>query len=324
MVSGCATPNLDMLRWIAYIKSLNPEIQHISSTDNAMADMLSRARFEDDDGMVSENEEVGADFFKSARMTLKRQSTPPRSEFDEDDYDGEWPLTGRSLKTMTTDTSMTREEVGKLRKKAYRYFLRNGKIWRVPKRRNDALLRVIARAEDQQKLISEFHNSPWSGHRGTWDTFKRLKQKSWWSDIYKSVHDFVSTCESCQMHSIVRHRDELHPTYPPAVHFKWMVDLVTMPMGEGQKRYLVLARQDLTNHVAVRALTNKTTAAVCKFLIEDVICRYRCMGKIMVDRGELDAKEAEELFDQLGVNYPSRGRTTQRQKERLKGATVRS
>jgi hypothetical protein len=40
MVSGCATPDLAMLRWIAYIKSLNPEIRHISGKDNAMADML--------------------------------------------------------------------------------------------------------------------------------------------------------------------------------------------------------------------------------------------------------------------------------------------
>ena len=31
-----------------------------------MADMLSRARFENEDGMVSENEEVNTDFFKSA------------------------------------------------------------------------------------------------------------------------------------------------------------------------------------------------------------------------------------------------------------------
>ena len=44
MVFGCATPDLEMLRWIAYIKSLDPEIWHISGKDNAMADMLSRAR----------------------------------------------------------------------------------------------------------------------------------------------------------------------------------------------------------------------------------------------------------------------------------------
>ena len=50
------------------------------------------------------------------------------------------------------------------------------------------------------------------------------------------MHDFVSTCKSCQMHSVVRHRDddELHPTYPSVVHSKWMVNLVTMPMGVGQ------------------------------------------------------------------------------------------
>jgi hypothetical protein len=80
-----------------------------------------------------------------------------------------------------------------------------------------------------------------------------------------------------------------------------MVDLVTMPPGVGKMRYLVLAREDLTNQVEGRALQSKTTAAVCRFLIEEVVCRYGCVGKILADRGELDAQEAEELFDRLGV-----------------------
>ena len=59
-----------MLRWIAYIKSLNPDIRHISGKDNAMADMLSRARYEDEDGMVLEDEEVGeAENGKAKRST---------------------------------------------------------------------------------------------------------------------------------------------------------------------------------------------------------------------------------------------------------------
>jgi transposase InsO family protein len=40
---------------------------------------------------------------------------------------------------------------------------------------------------------------------------------------------------------------------------------------------------------------------VCRFLIEEVVCQYWCVGKIVADRGELDAQEAEELFDRLGV-----------------------
>ena len=65
----------------------------------------------------------------------------------------------------------------------------------------------------------------------------------------------------------------------------------------------MLAREELTNQVEARALKNKTTMAVCKFLIEDVICRYGCVGKIIVNRGELDAEEAEELFNRLGVKF---------------------
>ena len=56
-----------------------------------MVDMLSRARFEDEDGMVSENEEVGADFFESARMRTEGQSAPPVNEFDEDGYNRKIP-----------------------------------------------------------------------------------------------------------------------------------------------------------------------------------------------------------------------------------------
>ena len=48
-------------------------------------------------------------------------------------------------------------------------------------------------------------------------------------------------------------------------------------------------------------MANKTTSTVCKFLLEDLVCRYGCVGKIMADRGELDAREAMELFERLGV-----------------------
>jgi transposase InsO family protein len=35
--------------------------------------------------------------------------------------------------------------------------------------------------------------------------------------------------------------------------------------------------------------------------VEEVECRYGCVGKIVADRRELDAQEAEEQNDRLGV-----------------------
>ena len=55
-----------------------------------MADMLSRARFDDEGGMVSEDEEVGVDFFEAAYITTDGMSTPALNDFDASKYNGEW------------------------------------------------------------------------------------------------------------------------------------------------------------------------------------------------------------------------------------------
>jgi hypothetical protein len=110
MVSGCATPDPAMLRCIAYIKSLNSEIRHISGKDNAMADMLSRARFDDESSMVSEDQDVGVDVFETAHLAMERGGTLALNEFDESEYDGEWLWIGRFLKTMTPEAEWTRED----------------------------------------------------------------------------------------------------------------------------------------------------------------------------------------------------------------------
>ena len=78
-----------MPRWIAYIKSLNPEIRHIFRKTNAMADMLSRGRFEGEDGMVSESEDVGLDFFESAQLSVDDRSPLVLQAFNENDHDRE-------------------------------------------------------------------------------------------------------------------------------------------------------------------------------------------------------------------------------------------
>ena len=67
--------------------------------------------------------------------------------------------------------------------------------------------------------------------------------------MYKDVVEITESCEKCQVYSGVQHRDEFHLTFSLTINFKWMVDIVTMPTGIGQKKYLVLAREDLTNQV---------------------------------------------------------------------------
>lgn len=59
MVANCSTPDIAMLRWIAFIRSLNPILVHISGKKNSVADMLSRARYIREEEM--ETQEIGED-----------------------------------------------------------------------------------------------------------------------------------------------------------------------------------------------------------------------------------------------------------------------
>ena len=115
--------------------------------------------------------------------------------------------------------------------------------------------------------------------------------------MYKGVAKFTKSCKKCQIYSGVEHRDELYPT----INFKWMVNIVAMPPGIGQNKYLVLAREDLTNQVEGRALRRKTSSILCQFLLEELFYRYGSVGQVLSDQGELNSDEAKELFVKHGV-----------------------
>ena len=79
-----------------------------------MAGMLSRERFDDEGGMVSEDEEVGVDFFEAAYVTTEGGSTPALNNFDECKYNGEWLQIGGFLRTMMPDALWTKDEANRI------------------------------------------------------------------------------------------------------------------------------------------------------------------------------------------------------------------
>ncbi|KAL2631086.1 hypothetical protein R1flu_015772 [Riccia fluitans] len=74
-----------------------------------------------------------------------------------------------------------------------------------------------------------------------------------------------------------------------------------MPIGMWGMRYLVLAREELSNYVEGRALRSKATEGVCRFILEDIFYRYGSVGRLRADRGELDTIEARQFFDCYGI-----------------------
>jgi hypothetical protein len=111
----------------------------------------------------------------------------------------------------------------------------------------------------------------------------------------------VASCIEYQLQSKIRYRDELHRTYPLAMHFQWVIDLVVIPLALWRMKYLVLAREEFSNFVEGKALRTKSTERVCRFILEDIFSRYGIIGRKRANRGELDVIEARSFFEKHGV-----------------------
>jgi hypothetical protein len=132
--------------------------------------MLSRARYNGEGDRHSDEEDVGLDFFTSSYAQVL-------TTFVEEDYNGEFVEIGKYLSTLQQDESWSTEDFHRIQKKAYKYFLKDGALWRDAKKKNGTPMRVVCKLENQRKLMCEFHDSAWAGHRGIWATFTKLKEK---------------------------------------------------------------------------------------------------------------------------------------------------
>ncbi|KAL3679949.1 hypothetical protein R1sor_022905 [Riccia sorocarpa] len=300
MIANCSTPDIAMLRWIAYIKTLNPELRHIAGKDNPVADMLSRARYMDEDDLVVKDDDEGS-WGLSAGVTSLTKEEEDMQLFRKELYTGKLHDIGRYLSKLEKMEGWSEKHFKNIRHQAYKYLLKDGYLWKRPKRSDEVPLRVVDDQGTKEKVLKEFHDTLWVGHRGIWATYMKIKERYWWKGLYQDAVEFVGSCVECQMQSKIRHRDGLRPTYPLSMHFQWVLDLVIMPVGMWRMRYLVLAREELSNYVEGRALRTKTTEGVCRFILEDILCRYGSVGRLRADRGELDTVEARQFFDRYGV-----------------------
>ena len=303
MIANCSTPDIAMLRWIAYIRSLNPVLVHITGKKNSVADMLSRARYVCEDEMQAqeigegdEDEDYGYVLAIDGANT-RDGGQPFKAEF----YQDRLRDIGIYLSTLRRQEGWLDKTFKDIRHRSYNFLLRDGFLWKRPKRKDGVPLRVVDDTETKNQVLKEFHDTLWAGHRGVWATYHKIKERYWWKGLYKDVEEFVASCTTCQLQSKVRYRDELHPTYPLAMHFQWVIDLVAMPLGLWGMKYLVLAREELSNFVEGRALRTKSTEGVCRFILENIFSRYGSIGRMRADRGELDAIEATEFFKRYGV-----------------------
>ncbi len=315
MLTNCTTPDLTCQRWIGVIKQFDASIVHITGEENVVADMLSRATYDDTveglefltdntagDSVTDEDSESESDFTVNALEVVDQETEPTTGdmiEFREDLYEGEFRELGLHLEAARLGE--VHEIPRKLRRKAFDFFLAQGYLWRRAKAAECATpRRCVGKAEEKRIIMTGLHDHASAGHFGTARTYQKIRERYYWPGMYTDVERYVRTCATCQLNSNNRYFEELHPTYPSGLFQVWYLDLIMMPACKGYKM-VVLAREGLSNMVEGRALKSKHTTGICRFILEEILCRYGCSVEFRADRGELNADEARRFFERYGI-----------------------
>ena len=264
--------------------STDPELERRSGILREMKERVQRLR---EDGEIS----------VSSSDTESNEGNPRTSPVSSRDYGEDFLKIAEYVTTMKTPKAMDRRDFRKFKREALNYGVHSGKVWRLPARGSPTKL-VIDTDKDKSRILKSCHDD--LGHKGRESTYHRVSARYYWKGCYKDAAEYVKTCTKCQHRDARRQEEPLFPTASNGLMEKWAIDITYMPTQDG-KKYLVVARDDMSGWVEARALSSKTADQVAKFIWQDIICRHGLFWRLVVDGGGENMKEVIRLLNKMEI-----------------------
>ncbi|GKV12353.1 hypothetical protein SLEP1_g23508 [Rubroshorea leprosula] len=179
-----------------------------------------------------------------------------------------------------------RQEAMKLRKKASRYTLVDGVLY---KRSFSLPLLQCLNPYEAEYALREVHEGVCGSHVGARTlAHKVLRQGYYWPNMHKDATYFVKKCPKCQFFAHLTHQpaEELTNMVAPWPFSQWGLDLLGPFMkGVGGVTHLVVGVDYFSKWVEARPLSSLTSKKVEDFVFSSIICRYGIPNQIVADNG---------------------------------------
>jgi hypothetical protein len=185
----------------------------------------------------------------------------------------------------------------KFLRKARRFLVSNGKLWRRNSNGRDQLFIPLS---ERPSIIRAVHDD--LGHKGVYSTRRTILDRFWWPTLDRDVKWYINTCHQCQL----RQTTKVH--IPPVVPFpaplfrKAYIDTMHMTPASGFT-YIVQARCSLTAWPEWRALRTETGVTLGRFIFEDILCRWGAVEELVTDNGTAYIAALDWLASKYGINH---------------------
>ncbi|OBZ81563.1 Transposon Ty3-I Gag-Pol polyprotein [Choanephora cucurbitarum] len=271
-----SNPRSRLQRWIVSVQEFQFKVNHLHGKNNVAADVLSRYP----PNNLETEEEISPDIYLFDTWILDKMG---------EDYE---PHLIRRIKTLT---DYTRGEQPTPGDKGINARFRLGKDQSLFRRVGDRYLK-IPKFSERDKVLKDVHDG--HGHFGQEATWQRLYESYWWPDAYRSVKDYVKTCENCQLHSYLPNKIEAKGTVPIKTLFeRFANDYVgPFPTSNRKNQYIITAIEYYTGWPIAKAVRRADSDTTVKFFYEEIFCNFGPRTKLLSDNGTHFSSEEVEKF----------------------------
>ncbi|CAF4574824.1 unnamed protein product, partial [Rotaria sp. Silwood2] len=146
-------------------------------------------------------------------------------------------------------------------------------------------------------------------HFGRDKTIHKIKQRYFWSSMYKDIDNYFKSCIPCAQFNPRRQKNPgtLRPIKPPVGIWQ----LVSMdfhgpitPTSQRGNKYIISLTDVLSKFVVTKAVRDNTAQTVVRFLKEDIISKFGTPKCILTDNGtHFTSTLMNELIKQIGTTH---------------------
>ena len=94
-------------------------------------------------------------------------------------------------------THLKKKQQAAIKRKSRYFIVLNDQLFKKNKNNPNRLLRVVKESEVEDILYFS-HSDPLASHFSIDETYRRVKIRYYWPQIFQDVRHFVRTCDECQ------------------------------------------------------------------------------------------------------------------------------
>ena len=159
---------------------------------------------------------------------------------------------------------------------------------RSQRRARDSFSQLVVPQSMKYEILSNVHNHVAGAHFGVHKTFQKLKQRYWWSSMFKDVEHWCKSCVDLAMKKSPRNtkRAPLLPLPVEGAFDRVAVDVLgPFKPSNRQNRYIVVFSHYLTRWCEAFPVPSVEANVIARLLVDEIIARHGAPRVLLSDRG---------------------------------------